>query len=366
MPTAAIAASPAEPPRVWLLLGGKAGDDAQVRAIAAALPWPALTRTLVPKPEWVLGKPRFRPTLDHLDLARSDPLAPPWPDLILTVGRRPSAAALWVKERSPATRLVIVGRPKRWPDRFDLIVAPAQYRVDRAANVVPLELPLIGLDPARLAEARSLWADRLAGLARPLTAVLVGGQTKPFRLDAAVARDLLGRLEAVRAGGSLFITTSRRTRADVVEALAAGAAPGDRLHRWSADPAADNPYLGLIAHADRLVVTGDSISMMVEVARLGRPLAIFALPVERDPLTRLRRAAARALDPAGDGPLAAAGAHLVRLGLLGYGRDLEAVHRWLFRRRLAVPLGEPFPPPSAGVRLELEAVASRVAGLLPA
>ena len=42
-------------------------------------------------------------------------------------------------------------------------------------------------------------------------------------------------------------------------------------------PPIENPYQGLLALADHFVVTTDSLSMMVEVARLGRPLSLFAL-----------------------------------------------------------------------------------------
>ena len=45
---------------------------------------------------YVDGKPWVRPSLHHIDLARSDALEPPWPDLIITVGRRPSMAATGV------------------------------------------------------------------------------------------------------------------------------------------------------------------------------------------------------------------------------------------------------------------------------
>jgi mitochondrial fission protein ELM1 len=364
-PDASAAAHPV--PRIWLLLGDKPGDNAQARAVADALGRPYEIKTLLPRPEWVLGKPRFRPTLDHLDLARSDRLEPPWPDLVITIGRRPSAAALWLQERSPRTRLVIVGRPKRWPDRFALIVAPTQFRVDRAANVVALDLPLVGVDPERLGQARAEWQGRLADLRRPLTAVFVGGETKPFRFDADVARGLLGRLDAARDGGSLYVTTSRRTRPEVIDVLERGVREGDRLYRWRPEGGADNPYLGLLAHADRFVVTGDSVSMMVEVARLGRPLAIAELPHQPDLGTTLRRHLVRALDPReGSGPLGRLGGLLTRAGLLGYGRDIEALHRWLYGRRRAVPLGMPLLPPTAGIGLELAEVRRRIEALLPA
>ena len=84
---------PAIPPRVWLLVGDKLGDNSQAFALADALGWPYEVRQVFPKPEWVLGKPHFEPGLHHLDPERSARLEPPWPDLLLTIGRRPSMAA---------------------------------------------------------------------------------------------------------------------------------------------------------------------------------------------------------------------------------------------------------------------------------
>jgi mitochondrial fission protein ELM1 len=353
-------------PRIWLLLGDKAGDNAQVLELARALGEPYLVKRLIPRPEWVIGKPRFRPTLDHLDPARSDPLEPPWPELVLTIGRRPSMAALWVAERSGGrTRLVVVGRPKRWPERFALVVAPAQYEVPEGPDVVRLELPLLRPDPRKLEAAAARWRERFAALARPLTAVLVGGETKPYRFDADVARDLAGELAGLQAreGGTLWVSTSRRTGASVAEALAAALPPGTPFYRWRADDLPEaNPYPALLALADRFVVTGDSVSMLVEVARLGKPLAIAALPLRRDPLTRLRRAAGRALGP--HGPAARLGALGRRLGLLGFSRDLERIHRILVETGRAVRLGEPFLPAAPPPPDELDRAVARLRALL--
>jgi hypothetical protein len=348
-------------PRVWLLIGDKPGDNAQARVLVDALGLPYATRQVFPKPQWVLGKPKFVPGLDHLDLARSAELAPPWPDLIVTVGRRPSMAALWVQDRSGGrTRIVILGRPKRWAERFALIVAPRQFKIPPRDNLVQLDLPLLRADPAAVASAGAAWRDRLAPLPRPLTAVFVGGETKPFRLDAAVARDLLVALERSRAtaGGTLYVTTSRRTRPDVVAALQAHLPSDARLYCWSPDSTADNPYLGLLAHADRFVVTADSVSMLIEVASLGRPLAIFPLPLGRSVGDRVRAA----MVGVGLPPFLV---HLLhRLGLAGYGRDLTEISRTLIERGLAVPLGQPFRTTGAPLADELAPVAARIRDLL--
>ncbi|MDW8124324.1 MAG: ELM1/GtrOC1 family putative glycosyltransferase [Geminicoccaceae bacterium] len=352
------------PPRLWLLLGDKAGDNAQVLELARALGEPFAIKRLVPRPEWMLGKPRFRPSLAHLDPARSDPLEPPWPELAITIGRRPSMAALWLAERSGGrTRLVILGRPKRWPERFALIIAPAQYAVPEAPNVVRLQLPLLRPDPERLAAARERWRPRLEPLPRPLTAFFVGGETKPYRFDAAVARELAARLSSMREGGTIYASTSRRTSAEVARALREALPPGTLFYSWRAeDPPEANPYYGLLAFADRFVVTGDSVSMVVEVARLGRPLAIAELPVRRDLATRVGRGVARALGP--DGALAGLGALVRRAGLLGFSREIERIHRYLFASGRAVRLGEPFPTAATPPADELEVAVARVRALL--
>ena len=356
---------PAVPPRVWLLVGDKLGDNAQAFALADALGWPYEVRQVFPKPEWVLGKPRFEPGLHHLDLERSARLEPPWPDIALTIGRRPSMAALWVQDQSGGrTRVVLIGRPKRWIERFALVVVPGQFQVPDRGNVVHLALPLMRADREAVSAAAKAWRQRLQDLPRPLTAVLVGGETKPYRFDADVAATLLERLRELRRrdGGTLYLTTSRRTRPDVVGALARGLPEGAVLYRWEPG-GGENPYLGLLGLADRFVVTGDSVSMMVEVASLGKPLAIFALLVAPGLGNRLRAGLARLGGRARSGAFGRL-LHLAhRLGLAGYARDLTAVHDLLYRRGLAVPLGEPFRASGARLEDELAPVVARIRAL---
>lgn len=321
---------------VWLLVGEKLGDNAQVRVIADALPWPCEERKVFMQEQWAVGKPRVRPSLHHVDRSRSDALEPPWPDLVIAIGRRLSMVALWIHKQSAGrTRIVLVGKPRRLDRRFDLIVAAAHYRVRERDNVLRLDLPLMRVDEAAVAAGAERWRSRLEALPRPLTALLVGGPTKPVVFDATVARDLIGKAaHATRDGGTLYVTTSRRTPPDVVEALAAGLPQGGELYRWQPG-AEDNPYFGLLGLADRFVATSDSVTMMVEVARLGKPLAVFELPP-------------------------AHGRWRARLG----SRDLSAVPDLLVERGLAVRLGEPFRPPDGPPPDDLRRVVERIRRVL--
>lgn len=329
---ASVRGAPA--PRTWLLLGEKAGDNAQVRVIADALGWPCEPRQVVVQERWRIGKPRVRASLAHLDRERSDALGPPWPDLVLTSGRRLSMVALWIRAQSRGqTRIVLLGQPRRLARDFDLIVATAQVVGTSRANVLRLGLPLMRLDPAAVADAARAWAPRLAALPRPVTALLVGGPTKPLRLDAEVARELARRTRAVAEGGTIYVSTSRRTPAAVADALAASLPAGSPLYRYG--DTGENPYLGLLGLADRFVVTNDSVTMMVEVARLGRTLAIFSLPSERRFFWQ----------------------HFRRR------RDLDAVPALLIAAGLAVPLGAPFRAPAGAPPDDLPLVVDRIRAL---
>lgn len=356
------------PRRVWLVIGDKLGDNAQVEIVADALGWPTERKVMRFLSQYQTGKPPFRPSLYHIDRNASDPLAPPWPDLVLTVGRRPSMAAMWVRQQAAGkTKVVIVGRPRRMLREFDLVLATPQYRLPERPNVMRLALPLMRVDPAKVEAGAAAWRERLAPLARPLTAVLVGGPTKPFVFDAAVARNFVAALRRSTAGeGSLFVTTSRRTPPPVVDAIAAELPPGSELFRWRPD-ATDNPYHGLLALADRFVVTGDSVSMLVEVARLGKPLAIFPLPVAGGLWPGLKKRLADVFQPApGDGhagPLTRLGDLLYDAGLVGYSREFEAVHGRLVDGGFAVMLGESFRRSSDQAPDDVAEVARRIRGM---
>ncbi|MBX6320428.1 MAG: mitochondrial fission ELM1 family protein [Rhodospirillaceae bacterium] len=361
------AAAGGERPLVWLIVADKLGDNAQVRLIAEALPWPCLEKKVAMREPFVLGKPKVAPSLHHLDAARSDPLEPPWPDLVITIGRRLSMVALWIQEQSKGrTKIVLVGPPKGFLDRFALVVISAQYRLPDRPNVLRLDFPLLRMDEQAIAAEGRAWAETFAPLRRPLIAVMVGGRTKAVRLGPADAAALASAVAALaaREGGSLVVTTSRRTPEAVADALAATLPKDALLHRWR--PGGDrNPYRALLALADRFVVTGDSVSMLMEVARLGRPLAIYPLP-PGGPAGVLLRGLAHLLPPAAHERLTTlVRAAAYRLGPVGHYRDLTAIHRLLVSRGAAVWFGQPFRNPAAPLPDELPRVVERIVGLFP-
>ncbi len=184
--------APGTGPRIWLLIGHKPGDNGQVRQLAAATGWPCEEKRVVVRPEWENAKPRIRASLAHVDLARSDALAAPWPELVIASGRRLACVALWLKRASGGrTRIVMVGMPRHRRGEFDLMVVASHYVIAPRANVALHDLPLLRIDGDAIERAAAAWRPRFEALARPITALMIGGPTGGLRFDLEAARRLL-------------------------------------------------------------------------------------------------------------------------------------------------------------------------------
>lgn len=264
-------------PRVWVLLGKHAGDNAQITDIAEALGWPYELK---------------QPTADK---GSQVPVTPPWPDLVISSGRRTAPLAHSICQSSGGlTRSVVIGRPHAPLADFDLVLTTPQYGLPLRENVADMPAPFISarsLDDTAL----DVWRQRFADLPRPWVALLLGGNSTPYRFDAAVAAEL-GRQASVAVadrGGSLLVSTSPRTPVEASQALLEAVDVPVFSYRFGS--AEDNPYSALLALADAFVVTGESVSMLTEACMTGRPVAVFPLPVQRHRKGRLHHALERRL-----------------------------------------------------------------------
>jgi len=267
------------PPRIWLMLGRKAGDNSQIMALAEGRGWPYETRDLVYRRSEILTNLFVGPTLMGLVPERSSPLLPPWPELVISAGRRNEPLVRWIQREAGGpdrVKLVHVGRPWALHECFDLIVTTPQYTLAGKPNILQNEAPLHRVTRARLAAAAASWAPRLAHLPGPYVSVILGGNAGPYVLDRESGA-LLGWHASKMArtlGGSLLVTTSARTPALAVSALERELAVPAFVYRWRAgDP--DNPYFGMLALAERHIVTADSMSMMVEAIVTGKQVHLF-------------------------------------------------------------------------------------------
>lgn len=259
--------------RTWTITQGHAGMRAQAEGLAEAAGWSFEPVTIQPRLPW-----KWLPRRWWISpLGAVDPelfLADHWPDVAISCGKfsAPVSAAL----RRYGARAVHVQNPCYPPDAFDVIVAPRHDRMS-CPNVVETRTAIHRATPGRLVEARARWKPRLAHLPRPFVVVLLGGSNGRFRLDTAAGSRLAGELVRMMQGDrvGLYVTPSRRTDPAVTAMLARALRPlGAEV--W--DGQGDNPYFGLLACADAIVVTMDSVSMVSEACATSAPVLIAELP----------------------------------------------------------------------------------------
>jgi mitochondrial fission protein ELM1 len=341
------------------LTGHKAGDNSQLLALANALGWPFEVKRFHYRRYELLTNRLFGVTLAGIDPTASSSLRPPWPELILTAGRRNEPIARWIRHESRGrSRLVHLGRPWAKLDCFDLIVTTPQYFLPERDNVVHNQLPLHAVTPARLSAAAAEWQDRFADLPVPRVAVLVGGDSGSFVFTPAKGARI-GRLANAMArelGGALLVTDSARTPEAFFRALERQITVPAHIHRWNGGQG-DNPYMGYLALADHLVVTGESMSMLAEAAATPHPLYIFD-PGDARPWWRL----AHSFRPRPLGHRLA-----MRLGPRRMRRDVANIQRALVSSGRAVWLGQRFPEAAAvAPPRDLERASARVRALFDA
>jgi mitochondrial fission protein ELM1 len=266
-------------PRVWTLMGYRAGERTQILALAEALGWPFEIKELTHRRYDALpGLLRARSLLG-IDRQSRTMLHGPWPDLVISAGMRNEPICRWIRAQSGgATRLVHIGRPWAPPEQFDLVITTPQYRLPERDNVLQNTGTLHRVNARSLAQAGREWAPRFAHLPRPYVGVILGGNSGPYTLGRQAGHRLGSAASALAApsGGSLLISTSSRTPPAAAEALGASLRLPHYMYRW-AGGGAENPYLGILALADDIVVTSDSVSMISEAVATLKPVHVFDL-----------------------------------------------------------------------------------------
>ena len=253
---------------------GRAGNARQADALAGLLAGGAGfdSLTLEPRLPWRWAAPRRWPGAErgYGDSFASLLAAPP--ALAVGCGRQAALATRLLRERG--NKAVQILDPRLDPGHWDLVVVP-EHDPLRGPNVVPMLGSLHPVDDGWLANARQHFAA-YADLPSPRTAFLLGGRSAHARFDRMAFEVMAAKYEAVlaREGGSVLITTSRRTDPELIRALA---------HRYDDTPgvvwrgAEDglNPYPGLLAWADRIVCSPDSVNMISEACATRVPVFVF-------------------------------------------------------------------------------------------
>lgn len=260
-------------PTIWVLTTGEAGMRAQAVGLAEAIGSPFIEKRIALRAPWRWLPGHLCPFALRGLSPDGDDLAPPWPDLLITCGRRSTAASIAIRRASGGRTLTVhLQNPLTPVSAFDLVVAHPHDGIT-GDNVLLVETTIHRASRDTLAQAAERFAN-LRALPSPLLGVLLGGRTKHGGFSQADTARLVETLAAYRAaGGGLMVTASRRTEPHVLAALKARFGDDPAAFIW--DGSGENPYFAILALADRLLVTADSTSMVSEALSAGKPVDLF-------------------------------------------------------------------------------------------
>lgn len=309
--------------RIWTLIDDRPGTAAQALGVAEKLGLPFETKTLsynrlAALPNFLRGASLIGvdnapsltlplkgeeseyqraggggvPCHEPRAMRHAPRLTPPWPDIVISAGRRAAPVARYIKKQNPSCRLVQIMRPGFPLKYFDLVALPQH---DLPSNQLPItnhpSLLTTLLTPHRLtkeaiAAAMQPWHEKFARFDRPRVALFIGGDSKGAYYTQEDYTTLFRLASAQAAGGALLISASRRTGAEVEMLANSHVTVPYYFYKPSQG---DNPYLALLGLSDKIIVTGDSMSMISEACFIGKPVFIFSPRLISPKYTRLHR-----------------------------------------------------------------------------
>lgn len=258
-------------PRIWALYANRRGDNNQLLALLEQLGLPFETRTLRFNLVRLIGTGLIGSSLVSIRHSLRKFIAPPWPDLVIAIGRNAVPLARHVRKQTGGrAKLVLLGHPRTDPSDFDLIITSPQYPLPDHRNVLVFPLVISRITPGITATDEE--REWLAALPRPHVLMAIGGSTWHYQLVPERMADAASKLadRAATKGGTLIAIGSPRTASKVLDAIA------QRLEgtRHVLTPIHWPRFPILMNDADEIFVTADSLSMMSEAVLTGKPAGL--------------------------------------------------------------------------------------------
>lgn len=258
----------------WTISDEFPGMKSQVMGLAEAIHLPTIHKTCKRRWPWGwLGLPWGNP-LTQLT-STSDPLNPPWPDVVISCGRRSAPLALAIKKKNKGKSFCIhIQNPLFHLNDFDLIVTPEHDHL-KGPNIISTKGAIHKVTLEKLEEGVKTYGALFQDLPRPYSTVLLGGSTNRYKMPVKAMEDLIAKVREIRdkTQGSVLVTPSFRTpfRDILTQALK------NEPHVFLADIEKINPYYAMLGLADFIFVTDDSVNMVCEACATGKPVYILPL-----------------------------------------------------------------------------------------
>jgi len=261
--------------RALVLGSGKIGHETNCLGVARALGLEPRVAAIRPRRFFAALAP-YGP-VDPRDAPNrpGSPLAPPFPDILLASGRVTLPYFRAIKRLSKGRTFAVFLQDPRWSRASaDVIWVPEHDRLRGEAVVVTATSPH-PLSALALRQARATPDPRVAALPGPRLALALGGPSAVYRFEAKDRDALCVIVRSVaQAGWSVMVTPSRRTPAEVLDALR-DELSGSPRPSFVWDGRGGNPYVAMLANAEAVLVTADSVNMLGEALATHAPVYVY-------------------------------------------------------------------------------------------
>lgn len=196
-------------------------------------------------------------------------------EIVVGAGTVPRLILLWIKKKYPHLKTICLMDPKRKYGKYDVVAIPTHDKIKyKGDNVIRYTGALSSLSKKDLADARLKFKDEFSSFRKPLIGVLIGGKAKGYEFGPKKAKALVSKILSVgnAVQGSIYATTSRRTggqQADYIYSTLTK--KGFSVYKGEGV----NPYRGILAYSDILIVTPETVSMLTEAVASGAKVLIF-------------------------------------------------------------------------------------------
>ncbi len=260
----------------WVIHDGAAGNRRQAIALAEALGWGYEEKIIKSRGLSKWFAPRLLPLVTRpFDKPFSEAMQNP-PAYVIGCGRQAALATRLMKQAGSFAIQIL--NPRLPSHHWDVVIAPTHDLLE-GSNVISTAGSLHEVNSISLAQWRNQ-ASKLPALESPRNLVLIGGPSRMALFNEGLIEVMLSHLEYALAtqGGSLIICGSRRTPPDIAEKIRQRFSDSG-FPVWFNNNDGDNIYHSALAHADRIIVTPDSVNMISEACATELP--VFIAQTER-------------------------------------------------------------------------------------
>lgn len=262
----------------WVVTEGKAGMELQGIAMAELLKIPNVSiKKVTLRFPWKYISPTFRLFKEFSISSKGDQINAPYPDLVITVGRRSVIAGLLIKSKSPKTKLICINNPRISSKYFDVVIPSKHDGLKESENIVPVFGSVHRINTEKLNLAAEEFKEIFSKYTNPCLGIILGGNNKYYSMTLKTAEKLIDDLKKLENNFSFLITASRRTPQNILN-LFANCDLKNKFYWDYRNKEIPNPYIGILASSNALIVTCESSNMISEACSTNLPVYLLPLP----------------------------------------------------------------------------------------